>query len=280
MPGPSSVLSSSLSLRPLSMTLTNLHAGLDTLFGSGHSGSYASMRWGEQGLEIVREMKGRMREAATDEDKNKDGEERKKEVCPSRESRRSSGGRRRTALMDVLPEGQVRRSVDGAHDDAEEDDAEDKASASIKRFSDPNPGILTTEEATADEHWGPDDWDDVIAEYESGNAEGDVDSEAAIAHVHIRNRGERRPQDIRGPERCGPRDGRDWADKELAGGGVAMGDVTNVMKGGMDKEKEGGSLEEGPAALNMEDRRRLGGVCSLAMKMTVYRFANRKESQV
>ncbi|PPQ91217.1 hypothetical protein CVT25_001175 [Psilocybe cyanescens] len=203
---PSSVLSSGSSLRPLSTTSTNSRMSQvsGTSSGSAHSGSAASVRWDEQGLETVREMRKRERKAAADEDKEKDGEDEKKERRASRESRRSSEGRKRTALMDVFPEVQVRRSLDGVgaapaqnegegdaevHDDAaeEEEDAEEEAryrkrqkerdSASIKRFSYP---ILTIEEATADGHGRPDDWDDVIAGYESGSAEGGVGSEEMV----------------------------------------------------------------------------------------------------
>ncbi|PPQ94574.1 hypothetical protein CVT25_011524 [Psilocybe cyanescens] len=39
------------------------------------------------------------------------------------------------------------------------------------------PSILTIEEAAADGHGRPDDWDDVIAGYECGSAEADVGSE-------------------------------------------------------------------------------------------------------
>ncbi|KAH9487444.1 hypothetical protein JR316_0001520 [Psilocybe cubensis] len=184
---PSSMLSSGSSLRPLSTTSTNSRMSSS----SGHSGSGASVRWDEQGLQTVREMRRKERESREMEgDAEKDE---KKERRSSKESRRSSEGRKRTALMDVFPE--VRRSLDGAAavsgtqaeenvqederaDEMEEDPEEEaryrkrqkeRDSASIKRFSYP---ILTIEEATADGHGKPDDWDDVISGYESGSADG------------------------------------------------------------------------------------------------------------
>ncbi|PPQ95554.1 hypothetical protein CVT25_000828 [Psilocybe cyanescens] len=188
---PSSVLSSSSSLRPLSTTSTNSRMLQVSLFSahsgnSGHWGLGASVRWAEQGLETVREIrrrerKGREKEGGAGGDDDGKGSE--KERHASKEKWRSSEGWR-TALIDVLPEVLVRWLVDGTHDDAEEDDAEDEAkywkqqkerdNENSKRFSYP---ILTIEKATSDMHGRPDDWDDVIAECEGGSAEGDVGSE-------------------------------------------------------------------------------------------------------
>ncbi|PPQ92450.1 hypothetical protein CVT25_009666 [Psilocybe cyanescens] len=144
---PSSVLSSGSSLRPLSMTLTNSRmshvSSLSANSGnSGHSGSGAN---------------GREKEV----DAGGDGEDKgsEKERRTSIEGRRLSEGPR-TALIDVLPEVQVRRLLDGvgaggeAHHDAADEAKyrkrqKERDSASIKHFS---YSILTIEEATSDGH--------------------------------------------------------------------------------------------------------------------------------
>ncbi|PPQ90666.1 hypothetical protein CVT25_004703 [Psilocybe cyanescens] len=134
----------------------------------GHLGSGVSVRWDEQGLETVRKMRRKEREGrekevdASDNDTDK---ERAKERRGSKERRCSSEGRRCTALMDVFPS----RRGNGSN---VQEAAEGKGQRAQRFLY----SILTIEEATVEAHRKPDDWDDVIAGYESGSV--DVGSEA------------------------------------------------------------------------------------------------------
>ncbi|PPQ90084.1 hypothetical protein CVT25_012149 [Psilocybe cyanescens] len=141
-------------------------SGIFFVCGFGQFGTFglgASVR----GLGTVKEMSRKERRNGRRSD-DEDKESEKKERRASRERPISS------------------ESVDGAYDDAEQDDVLDEAryrkrqnkldSASIKQFSYP---IRTIEEVMADGHGRPDDWDDVITRYESGGAEADAGSEMA-----------------------------------------------------------------------------------------------------
>ncbi|PPQ86892.1 hypothetical protein CVT25_012523 [Psilocybe cyanescens] len=171
---PCSVLSSS-SLRPLSTTSTNSRMSQVSNSGNqGHSALGASVRRDEQGLETVREMRGREREGRKKEvGAGGDGgdKESEKERGGLREKRRSNEGSG-ACWMGV-------GAGEEARDDAGEEEEEtmyrkqqkEKDSPSIKRFL---YSILTIEEATARmgmEYGRPDDWDDIIAGYESGSAD-------------------------------------------------------------------------------------------------------------
>ena len=122
----SSVLSTGSSLRPLSLTSTDSRAS---------SASTVSVRWDEQGLEMVKEQRKKERE---DKRQSEDKSDRR----ASKESRQSSDGRRRTPLPSIFPSQQ--------------------ASSSPNRNSYP---IVTIEEATSDGHGSPDD-DEVLQEPE------------------------------------------------------------------------------------------------------------------
>ncbi|KAK0448447.1 uncharacterized protein EV420DRAFT_843673 [Desarmillaria tabescens] len=85
---PSSAMSTASSLRPMSTTSGTSRAS---------SGSGASVKWDEAGLETVRDRRDRERgikKGIKEEQKRRD----------SRESRRSSEGRKRTPLSDIFPE--------------------------------------------------------------------------------------------------------------------------------------------------------------------------------
>lgn len=114
------------SLRPMSTT--------SSMSGSRIS-SGSSVRWDEDCLENVKEL--RKRERREKEEKAKDsGGTKKKDKLKAKESRRSSEGRRRTPLAEVFPTGQA------------------ESPASVR----PGPPIVTVEEATSDGHAASDDY--------------------------------------------------------------------------------------------------------------------------
>ena len=97
---PSVTSSNGSSLRPVSVASSNSRLSTGSSVVSG-----TSVRWDEDGLEAVREQRRKERdERRISEDSTGDAE--KVERRTSKESRRSSGGQRRTPLSSIFPEAQ------------------------------------------------------------------------------------------------------------------------------------------------------------------------------
>ncbi|KAF9258752.1 hypothetical protein L218DRAFT_711641 [Marasmius fiardii PR-910] len=126
-----SIMSSGSSLRPLSTTSTTSRES------SGSSA--ASVKWDEEGLETVKELRRKEKESK----RRSQEEETKRKV--DRESRRNSEERKRTPISDVFPE------VFGNGEHPESPEAPSVVSS--RR----GPPLLTLEEATSDGHGRSDD---------------------------------------------------------------------------------------------------------------------------
>ncbi|KAF9560634.1 hypothetical protein CPC08DRAFT_466596 [Agrocybe pediades] len=170
-PRPSSIMSSGSSLRPLSAASTNSGSRLSVVSNGAASkrSSSASVRWDEEGLETVKEQRRKERESIDSQLRRKEREEKR----ASRESRRSSEGRRRTPLTSIFPE--VRKSLEEVEIgkrmlEGEEEEVEEE---------EPRYPILTIEEATADGHGLPADWDEPLEDDDSGKGEDIEDEECA-----------------------------------------------------------------------------------------------------
>ena len=148
-PRPSSVLSNASSagssLRPISTTSTDSRL-------SRASSVASSIKWDEEGLETIRERRGRERAA---EDRDKD----KADKRTSRESKHSSEGRKRGSLASLFPD-----SRRGSYASSE-GGREEKGGGRVGGYP-----IVTIEEATVDGHGSVDDDDDrMLVDEESGH---------------------------------------------------------------------------------------------------------------
>ncbi|PBK61490.1 hypothetical protein ARMSODRAFT_1025623 [Armillaria solidipes] len=127
---PSSAMSTASSLRPMSTNSGTSRAS---------SSSGASVKWDEAGLETVRDLRDRERgikKGIKEEQKRRD----------SRESRRSSEGRKRTPLTDIFPEiGKGGEGEEARH-------VEEGSSGTVHGKECP---IVTVETATCDGHENP-----------------------------------------------------------------------------------------------------------------------------
>ncbi|KAM6497668.1 hypothetical protein JOM56_005616 [Amanita muscaria] len=141
-----SVMSTMSSLRPVS-TISN-HSRNSTTSGTSQNshgnGSGCSVKWDEEGLETVREVRRKEREekAKDETTKSKKDKKKKKESEKEKDSQRSSEGRKRIAITDIFPD------IAGSR----------RSSASYENGSGRSPPLLTVEEATNDGHGVPADY--------------------------------------------------------------------------------------------------------------------------
>ncbi|KIL55074.1 hypothetical protein M378DRAFT_201120 [Amanita muscaria Koide BX008] len=133
------------SLRPVS-TISNHSRNSMTSGTSQNShgnGSGCSVKWDEEGLETVREVRRKEREEkAKDETTKSKKDKKKKKASEEKDSQRSSEGRKRTAITDIFPD------IAGSR----------RSSASYENGSGRSPPLLTVEEATNDGHGVPADY--------------------------------------------------------------------------------------------------------------------------
>ena len=147
-PRPSSVLSNASSagssLRPISTTSTDSRLSRTSSVGS-------SVRWDEEGLETIRERRGKERAAGAAEEKEK------ADRRTSKESKHSLEGRKRGSLASLFPDS--RRGSYASSEGAREE----KSGGRMGGYP-----IVTIEEATVDGHGSVDDDDRMLVDEESG----------------------------------------------------------------------------------------------------------------
>jgi serine/arginine repetitive matrix protein 2 len=154
-PRPSSALSNASSagssLRPISTTSTDSRLSRASSVGS-------SVRWDEEGLETIRERRGKERAAGAAAD-DKEKEKEKADRRTSKESKRSAEGRKRGSLASLFPD-----SRRGSYASSE-GGREERGSGRMGGYP-----IVTIEEATVDGHGSVDDDDDrMLVDEESGH---------------------------------------------------------------------------------------------------------------
>ena len=148
-PRPSSALSNASSagssLRPISTTSTDSRL-------SRRSSAASSVRWDEEGLETIRERRGRERAAADAGDATaKDKAKEKADKRASKESKRSVEGRKRGSLASLFPE-TARRTSYASSEGGWGSGADEKGGVGHVGYP-----IVTIEEATVDGHGCVDD---------------------------------------------------------------------------------------------------------------------------
>ncbi|KAM6490974.1 hypothetical protein JOM56_013594 [Amanita muscaria] len=146
-----SVMSTMSSLRPVS-TISNHSRNSMTSGTSQNShgnGSGCSVKWDEEGLEIVREVRRKEREEKAKDETMKSKKDKKKKKASEKEkdSQRSSEGRKHTAITDIFPDIAGSRRSSASYEES-------------GRF----PPLLMVEEATNDGHGVPADYHEPLNE--------------------------------------------------------------------------------------------------------------------